>query len=96
MDSAASDIDSGETVWCVVSGVHAVVFVAKSHGRPIAILELRPGYGFHLTSCSGVAIGLFASLADGQAALEEWLGARAEAARRSERRETVPVAFSSV
>lgn len=65
-----------EINWMPVSGVQPVVYVAKAEGRPVAILELRPGTGFRLTSCDGRRLGDYTSLEEGEAALEAWLDSR--------------------
>jgi hypothetical protein len=64
---------NSEVSWHAAAGVQPVVYVAKSQGRPIAILQLRPGYGFELTTCDGRLIGNFASLTEGQIALGQRL-----------------------
>lgn len=65
-----------EIDWMPVSGVSPVVYVAKTGGRPVAILELRPGEGFRLTACSGQFLGNHEGLSQGKAALEAWLDAQ--------------------
>ncbi|MGV8882307.1 MAG: hypothetical protein ACOH19_09135 [Rhodoglobus sp.] len=56
--------------WMPVSGVQQLVYVAKVDGKPVAILQMRPGSGFDLTDCvTGEFIGNYASLIQGQEAL---------------------------
>ena len=64
-------------VWLPVSGVQPVVYVAKLNAKPIAIIELRPGSGYHLTTTSGITLGEFGTFEEGEAALEEWMSTRA-------------------
>lgn len=74
----ARHIDSqAQIVWLPVSGVQPVVYVAKVNAKPVAILELRPGSGYHLTTCAGQPLGEFVTFEEGEAALEEWMGTRA-------------------
>lgn len=63
--------------WAAVSGVQQVVYVARIDDRPIAILELRPTFGFRLTACSGEHIGDFRDVDDGKATFDRWLRDRA-------------------
>ncbi len=83
MQTIATKMHDEELVWKPVHGVQAVVFVATSEGRPLAIIELRPGHGFHVTMCSGADLGQFDSLAAGQAAVAERVDARALASSDS-------------
>lgn len=60
--------------WMPVSGVQQLVYVAKVDGKPVAILQMKPGSGFDLTDCvTGALIGNYASLIEGQEALSERL-----------------------
>ena len=68
----AQDRKTGLT-WAPVSGVQPVVYVARSDDRPVAILEMRPTAGFRLTTCTGISLGDYPSLAEGEDALEAWL-----------------------
>ena len=68
----AADRQTGLT-WAPVSGVQPVVYVARSDDRPVAILEMRPTAGFRLTTCTGVCLGDYGSLVEGEDALEAWL-----------------------
>ena len=62
--------------WTPVAQVQPVVFVAKVDEHPVAIIELRPGAGFRLVSSQGERLGEFSTLAEGQAALTDWLARR--------------------
>jgi hypothetical protein len=62
--------------WRAVAGVQQIVYVAKSEGKPIAILEKRPGVGFTLTTCGGRHLGDFATFEECEQALEQWMTAR--------------------
>ena len=66
-----------QIVWLPVSGVQPVVYVAKVNAKPVAILELRPGLGYHLTTTAGVLLGEFVTFEEGEVALEQWMGTRA-------------------
>jgi hypothetical protein len=62
--------------WMPVSGVQQLVYVAKVDGKPVAILQMKPGLGFDLTDCvTGALIGNYASMTEGQEALSERLAA---------------------
>lgn len=62
--------------WMPVSGVQQLVYVAKVDGKPVAILQMKPGFGFDLTDCvTGALIGNYASMIGGQEALAERLAA---------------------
>jgi hypothetical protein len=62
--------------WSVVSGVQSIVFVARVDDRPMAILEMRGGRQFHLTTTTGTLIGIYPTVDDAQGAFETWLGER--------------------
>jgi hypothetical protein len=60
--------------WMPVSGVQQLVYVAKVDGKPVAILQMKPGLGFDLTDCvTGALVGNYASMIEGQEALSERL-----------------------
>ena len=67
--------------WMPVSGVQQLVYVAKVDGKPVAILQMKPGFGFDLTDCvTGALVGNYASMIEGQEALAERLAAAAQQA----------------
>lgn len=68
--------EPSEIRWLPVAGVQPAVYVAKTNGRPVAILELHPGTGFELTTLDGQKIGDYATLAEGESAFDKWVGNR--------------------
>jgi len=62
-----------EISWTVVSGVQPLVYVAREGERPVGVIEMRPTAGYRVTTCTGIAVGDFPTLLEGQDALERYV-----------------------
>jgi len=81
MTTHFTDASPSTISWMPVSGVQQLVYVAKVDGKPVAILQMKPGFGFDLTDCvTGALVGNYASMIEGQEALAERLAAAAQQA----------------
>lgn len=62
--------------WLAVSGVQPLAYVARLDDEPLAILEFVPGTGFRMTTCSGHALGEYATAEEAATALQLWVSER--------------------
>jgi hypothetical protein len=68
----AEDHLTGMT-WSSVSGVQPVAFVGRRDDHPVGIVEMLPDRTFRATTSRGVQLGEFASVEEGQRAVERFV-----------------------
>ena len=59
--------------WEPLTNSQRVVFIGRVDSKPVAIIEMLPGAGFRSTTCGGIQLGEYVSLASAITACAEHL-----------------------